>query len=84
MSFPDVKPYGTGPRVRFPYGIRREPGGTLEDQLRASLNVTERESLINDMTRLANRLAGYADRNKGAQRALDLFDEACDALREAE
>ena len=80
----EVKPYGTGPRARFPYGVRRDAvSGTLEDQLRASLALAEREALAVAMTHLASQLAGYADRHPEATRALDLLDEACDALREA-
>ena len=82
--FPQVRPYGTGPRARFPYGVRRDAvSGTLEDQLRASIDIAERESLVVQMTHLASLLAGYADRHPEATRALDLLDEACDALREA-
>lgn len=82
-SFPQVRPYGTGPRARFPYGVRDAVSGTLEDQLRASIDIAERESLAVAMTHLASQMAGYADRHPEATRALDLLDEACDALREA-
>ena len=55
-AFPQVRPYGTGPRARFPYGVRPVTG-TLEEQLQASLDAIERAKLIDEMTRLSNRLA---------------------------
>ncbi len=81
-AFPQVRPYGTGPRARFPYGVRPVTG-TLEEQLQASLDAIERAKLIDEMTRLSNRLASYAGRHAEASSALDMLDGACDALREA-
>ena len=80
----EVKPYGTGPRARFPYGIRRDPvSGTLEDQLRASVEMMERERLLAALHHLGSQLAGYVSRHPEAQLSSDLLDQAADALEDA-